>query len=92
VRLPVTSSLEGQGWREPHKKSAGNPPETEGTFDMRAILIPLVPVVLALALQTAVSAYARINQNTILADDADKDETEKKDKTQGSGDEEPDCE
>jgi len=59
---------------------------------MRALLIPLAPFVLALALQTAVSASACINKNTILADDTDKDENEKKDKKQGSGDEEPDCE
>jgi hypothetical protein len=59
---------------------------------MRAILIPLVPAVLALALQTTVSASACIDPNPILADDTDKDETEKKDKKQGSGDEEPECE
>ena len=59
---------------------------------MRAILIPLVSVVLALSLQTAVSASACIDRNQILADDTEKDETEKKDKKQGSGDEEPECE
>ena len=52
---------------------------------MRAILIPLVPVVLALALQTTVSASACIDPNPILADDTDKDETEKKDKKTGLG-------
>jgi hypothetical protein len=59
---------------------------------MRALLIPLVPFVLALALQTMVSASACIEQNPILAHDTDKDETGKKDKKQGSGDEEPECE
>jgi hypothetical protein len=59
---------------------------------MRAILIPLVSVVLSLALQATVSASACIDQNQILADDGEKDETEKKDKNPGPGDEEPGCE
>jgi len=59
---------------------------------MRAILVPLVPAVLALSLQTAVLASACIDQHPIPADETDKDETEKKDKKQGSGDEEPECE
>jgi hypothetical protein len=69
----------------------GSPPK-QGHFDMRAILVPLVPAVLALSLQTAVLASACIDQHPIPADETDKDETEKKDKKQGSGDEEPECE
>ena len=54
---------------------------------MHLILIPVVAAVLALAVQPTVSAAISLDKNPILADD-----TEKKDKTQGSGDEEPECE
>jgi len=52
---------------------------------MRAILIPLATVVLALSSQTAVSAGACIDRNVILADATEKDGTEKKDKKTGRG-------
>jgi len=67
-------------------------PSEQANVDMRAILIPLVSVVLALALQATVSASACVDQNQILADDSEKDEAEKKDENPGSGDEEPECE
>ena len=59
---------------------------------MRAILIPLFSVVLALSLQAAVSASVCGDRNQILADDSEKDETENKDKKPAPGDEEPECE
>lgn len=54
---------------------------------MHLILIPVAAVGLALTLQEPASAAIQADQNPILADD-----TEKKDKKQGTGDEEPECE
>jgi len=59
---------------------------------MRSILILFATLVLALSSQTAVSAGACTDRNAILADETEKDETEKNDENQGVGDEEPECE
>jgi len=58
---------------------------------MHLILIPVAAVGLALTLQEPASAAIQADQNPILADDTE-DDTEKKDKKQGTGDEEPECE